>query len=712
MTVARTDAQEDKVLPILREDLLIEPAGAFLNGAPSWLIHDQIRNRFFRIGQSTLEILSSWRAVKIQDFIDSLSHHFGREINHEEVDDVAKFLYANSLTEMSPGENHKAFHDQEKSRKKSFTSAIIHNYLFFRIPLFNPSKVLDACWPFVRPFFSTAAIVILFLLAVISLYLVSRQWEVFTNTFLAFLSFEGAVLYVISLVLLKFLHEFGHAFMAKKYNVPVPVIGVAFLVLFPVLYTDTSAAARLKNRHKRLMINMAGIFTELAVAILATLFWVFLPDGPMRSIAFTTASLSWILSLAVNLNPFMRFDGYYILSDMMGVENLQQRGFDLAKWRLREILFKPAMLPPEVVNKGLRRFLIIHAWGTWIYRFSLFLGIAFLVYSFFIKIVGIFLFAVEILWFILLPVWREVKIWWGNRQTYLTRRSFISLICFGFALLFLCFPWSSRVDVPAVMKASREFRIFPLVDGQISFLNFAEKQAVGKGDILLKLASPKLESDIQISTKRKTLLETRLARASSSELELASISVLRQELKSETQNLTGLNAKRAELVIRAPFDGVLENVDYELHQGQWLSSKRSIAILRTATGTSLSGLVKDSELVRIDENSKGKFIPDSFFMEQFPVIITKLSIIAEARLEQEILGEHEGGLVAAIPDADGTIRPIETWFRVEMVPDNIPEGYGSDFVMRGLVVVDGVPKSYLSRIFRQIVSVLIRESGF
>ena len=712
MSVTRSDAQEEKVLPVLREDLLIEPAGAFLNGAPSWLIHDQIRNRFFRIGQSTLEILSFWRAVKIQDFIDSLSSHFGREVNQEEVDEVAKFLYANSLTEMPPSESHKAFYDQEKSRKKSFIAAIIHNYLFFRIPLFNPTKILDACWPFVRPLFSTVTVVILFLLACFSLYFVSRQWEAFTNTFLAFLSFEGAVLYAISLVLLKFLHELGHAFMAKKYDVPVPVIGVAFLVLFPVLYTDTSAAARLKNRRHRLMIDMAGIFTELAVAILATFLWVFLPDGPLRSIAFTTASLSWILSLAVNLNPFMRFDGYYILSDMMGVENLQQRGFDFAKWRLREILFKPAMLPPEVVNKSLRRFLIVHAWGTWIYRFFLFLGIALLVYSFFVKIVGIFLFLVEILWFILLPIWREVKIWWGNRQTYLTRRSIISLLCFGFALLFLCFPWSSRVDVPAVMKASREFRIFPLVEGQIDFLNLVEKQVVGKGDVLLKLSSPKLEFDIQISTKRKALLETRLARASSNELELASISVLRQELKSETQNLTGLNAKRAQLVIRAPFDGVLENVDYELHQGQWLSSKRSVAILRTATGTSLSGLVKDSELVRISENSKGKFIPDSFFMKQFPVTITKLSMIAEARLEQEILGEHQGGLVAAIPDGDGTIRPVGTWFRVEMIPDNLSEGYGSNFVMRGMVVVDGIPQSYLSRIFRQIVSVLIRESGF
>ncbi len=554
--------------------------------------------------------------------------------------------------------------------------------------------------------------VVLFIFSVISLYLVSRQWETFISTFLAFLSFEGAVLYGISLVLLKFLHEFGHAFMAKKYNIPVPVIGVAFLVLFPVLYTDTSAAARLKDRRQRLMIDMAGIFTELAVAILATLLWVFLPDGPMRSIAFTTASLSWILSMVVNLNPFMRFDGYYILSDMLGVENLQQRGFDFAKWRLREILFRPDVLQPEPINKGLRRFLIVHAWGTWIYRFFLFMGIALLVYSFFIKIVGIFLFAVEILWFILLPVWRQIKVWWSNRKAYLTGRSFVSLACFIVALFFLCFPWSSRVDVPAIMKASKELHIFPPVDGQIAFLNLIEKQVVSEGDTLLKLASPKLESDIQISSRRKMLLETRLSRASSNEFDLASISILRQELESETQNLEGLLAKRAELIIRAPFDGVLGNVDQELHEGQWLSNKRSVAILRTATGANLTGLVKGSDLSRIDVNNKGRFIPDGFFQDALPVRITKLSTIAEARLEEEILGEHEGGLVAAMPDADGTLKPVDTWFRVEMMPDNLQQHYTTDFVMRGMVAVEGTPKSYASRIFQQIASVLIRESGF
>ncbi len=118
MTAAQKNMQEDKILPTLREDLLIEPAGSFINGAPSWLIHDQMRNRFFRIGESTLEILSLWTAVKMQDFIDNFKRYSGRETNEEEVHDVVKFLFANSLTELSTSGDYKAFYNQEKSRKK------------------------------------------------------------------------------------------------------------------------------------------------------------------------------------------------------------------------------------------------------------------------------------------------------------------------------------------------------------------------------------------------------------------------------------------------------------------------------------------------------------------------------------------------------------------------------------------------------------------
>jgi len=88
-----------------------------------------------------------------------------------------------------------------------------------------------------------------------------------------------------------------------------------------------------------LAIGAAGMIVEIAIAILCTSLWHFLPDGAVRSSVFSIATATWVLTLLINLNPFMRFDGYFLLSDYLGVANLQQRAFSLARWRLRELLF-------------------------------------------------------------------------------------------------------------------------------------------------------------------------------------------------------------------------------------------------------------------------------------------------------------------------------------------------------------------------------------
>ena len=177
-----------------------------------------------------------------------------------------------------PGNDFKAMALRMEADKKSWLSTIMHSYLFFRIPLFRPDRFLRKSWWMVRPLFTRTAVWIYVLMGLAGLYLVSRQWEQFTGTFQYMLSWQGAAFYGASLVIVKSLHELGHAYMSVRYKLRVPTIGIAFMVLMPVLYTDTSGAWRLRSRRQRLMIDGAGIFVELALAAVATLLWVFLPD--------------------------------------------------------------------------------------------------------------------------------------------------------------------------------------------------------------------------------------------------------------------------------------------------------------------------------------------------------------------------------------------------------------------------------------------------
>ena len=705
--------EQEPMLPELRQELNIYKAGSFPDGAPSWIVHDGLRNRYFRIGERSFQLLSIWKVEAVSEFADRASVQLQLPVSTREVEALVKFLFANNLTLTGPQNDHVSYFRQHKAARKGWFGSVVHNYLFFKIPLLRPQPLIDAAWPVVSPFFTRGFALVLLLVAMFALFLVSRQWATFMATFVSFLTFDGLALYLISLVFLKVCHEFGHAFMAKKFDVKVPTIGVAFLVLFPVLYTDTSGAVDLRERRSKLLIDCGGMIVELALAAIATLLWVFLPDGPLRAIAFTTATLSWVLSVVINLNPLMRFDGYYVLSDLLGVENLQGRSFEMAKWKLREVLFKPGKKQPEIVSNRMRVVMIYYAWATWIYRFFLFLGIALLVYHFFIKVVGIMLFAVEIIWFIVLPIWRELKVWWQERESFTTPR--FAMTALGvFALSGLsALPLSTQIQVATVSKAASQVKIYPPEPGKIVQLELPADKPVAKGQVLAVLEAPDLESQIRLSELRLDLLQTRLRRATTNAVDLSSISVVRQELESERARLESLRLKQGQLVIRAPFDGYLENIDPELHLDQWVGVSHPLALIRSAAGTQLLGLVTADDVMRVQDGARGVFIPDGTLLARKAVRLTSVSSVAADRLEYDMLADAEGGMVPTVQKADGTFEPQGAWFRVEM---QLETHDGQDIVPtamnRGVAVLNGEPQSLLVAGLRQIASVLIRESGF
>ncbi|MEP1209400.1 MAG: hypothetical protein ABJM29_02350 [Rhizobiaceae bacterium] len=704
--------QEDASLPILRDDLEIVPSAAQTNGAPSWVIFDPVSNRYFEIGRELLDMLMLWRAGSVQSLMRRIKAEFGRDVTREEIGDATHFLISNALVRDIPGNDYKTMAEKNESAKKSLLATAMHSYLFFRIPLFRPDRILRATWWMVSPLFTRTAVWIFALLGITGLYLVSRQWEQFTGTFQFMLSWQGAVLYGASLVVVKSLHELGHAYMSVRYGLRVPTIGVAFMVLMPVLYTDTSGAWTLRSRRQRLMIDGAGIFTELALASLATILWVFLPESGLRLCVFAVATTSWITSLAVNLNPLMRFDGYYILSDTLGFQNLQNRSFDMARWRLRELLFGLGEEPPEVLTPRMRRLVILHAWCTWIYRFFLFLGIALLVYTFFIKIIGILLFVVEILWFILMPIWREMKHWWSLKgQIMFSKRFwFSSLVAAGLTALAVT-PWSTQITIPSLMTASQERSLYAPLPARIANLTLANGQQVSKGDVLVQLQSPVLERDLLLARERKMLLETRIDRSGSDAQDRASLIVLTNELESVKEEIDGLQRVSEQLVMRAPFDGTITDVDPELHAGLWIGSKLPLAVLQSQQAPRIKGYVSEQNVFRFAVGTSARFVPEN---PELPIVSATVSEVAEAstlQLDEPYLALPFGGSIAVEEARKEELRPMEAAYSVALEPQADSPVAQPKMAVRGVAILQGEPQSFYQRAKLQVLKVLVRELG-
>ena len=568
----------DMPLAPLRDDLVLSRGAQSINGEPRWLIYDPVRHRYYEITEPSFELLTEWGAFTASVLKSKIWERYGRKVEDQAIEDLNRFLYANSLSDTPQSGDSRQYLEQAQHAKRSLLMQGVHGYLFIRIPLFRPSRFLQATVGYVAAFYTWGMLAITLACGLAGLYLVSRQWDEFTTTFLYFLNPQGAALYGLSLVVVKTLHELAHAYTATRYGVRVPTMGVALLVLFPVLYTDVTDAWRLKSRRKQLAIAGAGIVMELSIACFATLAWALLPEGPAKSVAFFLATTGWILCLAVNLNPLMRFDGYYLLADLWGISNLQSRSFAIGRWWLRELLFGLKRPPPDRFPARTRNTLVAFAFATWIYRFFLFLGIALLVYHFFFKALGILLFVIEILFFIALPVLREIEAWWHLRRDIVkTRRTMITAtIVIALATAFFV-PWSGNIRVSAVLEANAEWRIYPPSAARVDAVLVEDGHRVREGELMFILGAPDLRHKLEVSERKIALGEKRLARASGGLKQLSNLAVIEQELAAQREAVAGYRREISRLMVRAPMDGVVRDIGSNIHVDRWVRNGELLA---------------------------------------------------------------------------------------------------------------------------------------
>ncbi|UOQ72929.1 hypothetical protein [Hymenobacter cellulosilyticus] len=125
----------------------------------------------------------------------------------------------------------------------------------------------------------------------------------------------GVLVSVVYLSLL--LHEFGHAAACERFGANSGAIGFGFYVFTPVFYADVTDTWRLK-RHERLIVDFGGIYMQLLMCVLLTIAFYLTREKALLYISFVIG-----LSVAANLNPLLRYDGYWALSDALNISNLK-----------------------------------------------------------------------------------------------------------------------------------------------------------------------------------------------------------------------------------------------------------------------------------------------------------------------------------------------------------------------------------------------------
>jgi putative peptide zinc metalloprotease protein len=674
-------------------------------------LHDPARNRFYRLGWPEFEIISRWNGATADEVVERVNDETTLEVEPEDVDELRRFLFSYDLLRVTGPQMTAYLVGKAQRLRTRFGQWLLHNYLFMRSPLLRPDRALTAAYPYVEKLYSRGVGLTVVAVGLLGLYLVARQWDVFRGTFVDLFTVEGAVWFAITLSCLKVVHELGHAFTAKRFGLRVPTMGVALLVMVPVLYTDVNESWKLTSRRQRLAVGIAGVTAELCCAALALCAWGFLPNGPARSAAFLIATSSWITTVLINLSPFMRYDGYYVLSDWLETPNLHMRAFALARWWLREKLLGLGDDPPEDLPASRQRLLIVFAYLTWLYRFALFLGIAAIIYHVAIKALGVAMMVVEVGYFLVRPVAAELSMWWRRRADLrLTPRTMLTLTGAAAVVALFLVPWRSGIEAPALLKSDQRVDVFvPEFGARVDAIRVTDGQSVDKGAPMIRLVSPDLDYKIAHTRADLDIFEWQMSSKGLDAELLARSQVTGQEYAASLAAYRGLLAEKAKLDVDAPVAGKVVDIVEGLEPGMWVAPKSRLASVIDPHAITVDAYVDEADLDRIAAGDDATFRADADNRIEVPLRVVEIARASSRTLPDPYLASIYGGPITVRTPKQNELVPDRTLYRVTLAPRG--EAPPPRRVLRGHVILRGEAVSIAQRTWRSVHAVIIRESG-
>lgn len=369
-----------------------------------------------------------------------------------------------------------------------------------RLNLVDPDRFLTRHMNLVAPLFSVAGLFLWLCVVVPALLLVGTHWNEMTGNLAdRVLAADNLLLIALIYPLVKCIHELGHGFAAKNFGREVREMGVMLLILVPVPYVDASHVSILASKWQRALVGAAGMIAEVFVAALATFAWVLMEPGLARAIAFNIMLIAGVSTVLVNGNPFLRFDGYYILADLIEIPNLGSRANRFWAHLVDKYIFRTPGGPPFDATPGEKRWFLFFAPAALIARMTMLIAIAlFVAQKYFV--VGV-LIALWSLWSGLgLPVWKMFAHVMSSPQLHGNRKRAVRItlgVVGALMLALFAVPLPLHVNAQGIVWLPEEAHVRAGADGVITRLAAPDGTRVKRGTLLMQAENPVLEAEVE-----------------------------------------------------------------------------------------------------------------------------------------------------------------------------------------------------------------------
>ena len=640
----------------------------FFRGQQWYVLHDPFSNQFYRLRAPAYQFVARLRPDRTVEEVwkDCLEidpeHAPGQE---EVIQLLAQLHHANLLHSNVAPDSTKLFERYEKRRKRETRSKLL-NIMFVRFPLLDPDLFLKKTMVYVGKCLSPIGAVAWLLVVGMALKIVLENFGSLMQQSQGVLAPSNLFLLYVGMVFIKAFHEFGHAYMCRKFGGEVHVMGVMLLVFTPIPYVDATSSWSFRERWQRALVGAAGMIVELFVAACATFIWANTGPGVVHSLAYNMMFVASVSTVLFNANPLLRFDGYYILSDWLDIPNLHTRSSQQLKHIVEYYLFgfKKSKSPAQSQKEA--GWLVFFGLASGIYRIFVFAAIVLFVADKFL-LAGMIMAAICIFSWGLVPVGKLIHYLVTSPKLERTRTRASAVVAATVVLVlallrFIPFPHHFRA--PGVLQAEHHAQVVNNAPGTVERILTPTGQSVRVGDPLLRLQDPALDYETAAALAQLRQLKAVLRQALKQEA--ADVKPVQSNLEAVRRRLLQLEERKDSLVIRAVQQGIWVAPDVQEYIGMWLPRGTMLGEIVDPGAFHFYAIIGQQEASRLfrDEMRKSEVRLFGQAALAAPVRHLKMIQAEKAILPSAALGWLAGGEIAVdVTDPQG-LRTTEPFFEV------------------------------------------------
>lgn len=639
-------------------------------GRTWYILQDPFNNHFFRMRAEAYDFVARLDGAKRVEQVwqTCLQRNPDEAPGQQDVIQLLAQLYhANMLYCDLPVDSEKLFERYRRHRQQE-TRATLLQLMFLRIPLVDPDRWLQSAGGVIRMVTSRWAIFCGLVLMAWAGKTVVENWPRVLHEADGLLGVDNWVLLYLGLILVKGLHEMGHTLACKRFGGQVHAMGIMLLVFAPLPYMDATASWGFRDRRQRICVAAAGMYYEFLAAAVAAMIWAHSGPGTLHCLAYNMMVVASVSTLVFNANPLLRFDGYYILSDLLDLPNLQTRALAQVKHLAVRHLFGDRQFAGAAQSFSEAVWLTAYGVFSGIYRVLVYGGIILLVVDRYF-LAGLLMAALCLFTWGVLPIVRLIR--YLATSSHLARQRLraigVSLAITSILLFFFGhLPMPSHFRAPGVLEAKQHLQVATATPGRLVENLVPNGALVHPGDHLVRLVNPELAVQRRLVAAQRE--EVKALRQQSRVIDNDRAGhALSQRMANLEERLKKLHDQQQALVVVAEKRGIWVAPDVQRQVGAWFPRGAALGKIVDPRSFRFLAVVSQEEAARLfDERSFEHMAVRLYGQSHTEIPVRDVEVIPfqQQRLPSAALGWGAGGNIpVSHRDAQG-LQTVEPYFRI------------------------------------------------